>query len=792
MRSIFDITDWPDLPNSRPASIVELRASDNERHLRLFKQLVRDGVAIHGVLKNDDNYPSLSITAEGLTVSHFVWMYPRFEQFVLNYLLTGNNRGLPKYPQNSVMPDTQADDNYIDRHIKRELERGSFTHEIEERDGVSGVRFKGIYPYGSIDYGFHAGGWEEFTERLEGVEPFVYIGYDERDIPELHNTDLQVEYCDLAEGKHLDSIFSEIPTNTIIDKTVCGCGATTLEINSKRNSIIIEPNVPVIVGKEIKHSNIIGVYGDTIKETDIAKRVKEQTGFVKIMTTPDSYWKVAKALKSLRIPYFTDYFLLFDECEKIVSDIDYRPKLALPIDDFFKFRGKAMVSATPIVINDPRFEEQGFKIVKIRPQFDHRQLLELKPTNNVNAMVRKTLQTIDKDSTVCIFYNSVEGIEDLIAFLKIEEQTNIYCSTDAKKKLRKKDYPNVSDLVTDKDGKTNLNRYNFFTSRFYSAVDIELESKPVILMVTQVYRTIKGQTPHSLIDPETEAVQIVGRFRNGVERVIHITNTNVDMDYFAREDLEQWLKEEYTGFLKLRDLYKKAESEGEKHMIGNAIQNSDYWREGYVTPRGEMNYFRWNNAYMDERMKMLYNFPAPLYKAYNRSGAFNVISEAEYAIYTDKERQDFQNASKAEKIRKLNDILKRDNGSLDTFDYWLVQELKHEYSLWTEALSTIGYARMKSLGFVDSDIRTEVNRFNYTKQATLPKVICAVYALFEENRFYSTREINDNLNEIFRAHKLPMHRLPKGEDITLYFNARERRTGSARGWELSDRLHKDL
>ncbi len=36
-----------------------------------------------------------------------------------------------------------------------------------------------------------------------------------------------------------------IPTNVILDKTLTGVGATYCEIHAKRNSIIIEPNVPV-------------------------------------------------------------------------------------------------------------------------------------------------------------------------------------------------------------------------------------------------------------------------------------------------------------------------------------------------------------------------------------------------------------------------------------------------------------------------------------------------------------------------------------------------------------------
>ena len=37
-------------------------------------------------------------------------------------------------------------------------------------------------------------------------------------------------------------------------------------------------------------------------------------------------------------------------------------------------------------------------------------------------------------------------------------------------------------------------------------------------MISQVHKTVKGKTPYSLIDSETEAIQIKGRFRNGISR----------------------------------------------------------------------------------------------------------------------------------------------------------------------------------------------------------------------------------------------------------------------------------
>lgn len=45
-----------------------------------------------------------------------------------------------------------------------------------------------------------------------------------------------------------------------------GCGVTTLEINAARHSIIIEPYVPVIIGKKAQHDFLFAVYEGTIRE----------------------------------------------------------------------------------------------------------------------------------------------------------------------------------------------------------------------------------------------------------------------------------------------------------------------------------------------------------------------------------------------------------------------------------------------------------------------------------------------------------------------------------------------
>ena len=115
----------------------------------------------------------------------------------------------------------------------------------------------------------------------------------------------------IEKGQYLSDILTEIPTNSIVSKTVPGCGATTLEIETKRNSIIIVPNVPVIHSKCDKYPDLLGVY-EGVSVQDIIDYLRTDHPFKKLITTPESYQKIKMAMEKLEVDMFSDYFCLMD------------------------------------------------------------------------------------------------------------------------------------------------------------------------------------------------------------------------------------------------------------------------------------------------------------------------------------------------------------------------------------------------------------------------------------------------------------------------------------------------
>jgi hypothetical protein len=197
----------------------------------------------------------------------------------------------------------------------------------------------------------------------------------------------QIKISKNENGKtlYLTEVLPEIQTNTILYKTLTGLGATYGELKAKRNSIIIEPNKPVIIGKcnDPKHKgdNVFGVYEGVYTE-DIVEYIEKSSGkFLKIMTTPESFTKVQRAFEKMDIDIRFTCFLLFDECHKLIMDSDYRENISLPMDLFFECKSKALVTATPLKYSNPKFKEQGFQIIEIKPTFEYKQPLNLFTTN---------------------------------------------------------------------------------------------------------------------------------------------------------------------------------------------------------------------------------------------------------------------------------------------------------------------------------------------------------------------------------------------------------------------------
>lgn len=568
--------------------------------------------------------------------------------------------------------------------------------------------------------------------------------------------------------------YDMIPTNTILDKTLTGLGATHSEIHSKRNSIIIEPNVPVILGKLNNRENLEAVY-EKCTPYAIKKYLQMDIPYKKILTTPESFKKIRKAAIELNINIYKDFFCLFDECEKVTQDIDYRNKIVQPIYDFFQFEGKAFVSATPLPMSHKEFERQNFQKIKIVPDYDYKKDLELIVTNSYYKRLKKVLDGMKDSKCVCIFFNVTDGINEIIENLGIVDY-KIFCSQKSVEKLAKRGIHNAYSKIG-----YPFAKYNFFTCRFYSGLDIVLRKcKPDIIMLTDF-----NSANWTMIDPFTEAIQIQGRFRKWKKdddvtynSLTHISTINPNMRVRSTEELDIRINQFMADYNFLKEQHDNEINDIRQEAIFDDMKGLKY--QDLIDERGEINSFSVDNIYNEERVKSYYVSAQSLYQAYIDTGFFNVtLNDVTECVGEDDIRKLNTTKQEIEKRRILVQLLDKIQNDFEqgrisfeekvNFINLLRKQAEAQYTI--DAYMKIGKAGMEKAKYQKGLIDKAILQYDKEQAELLrfsPDVLKDIKEEFEMNVYINKNEIKNRLQAIYDEHNIKCK--VTQETITKYYD----------------------
>ena len=590
---------------------------------------------------------------------------------------------------------------------------------------------------------------------------------------------IQINKNENGKIQYLTEVLPMIPTNTILYKTLTGLGATYGELKADRNSIIIEPNVPVIVGKcndpKHKEDNLFGVYEGVYTEDVIKYLEKSADKRTKILTTPESFQKVKDAFELMDMDIYGTCFLLFDECHKIVKDADYRSDITLPFDDFFLFNEKALVSATPISFSDPRFEMQKFQIIRIEPAFEYKLPVSLIHTNNVLEQLKRTLDKLDA-TDICLFVNSTDMIYSFIKQLDIENESTVFCAKKSVEKLKNKKFKHAFEQWS----KSKMKKYNFFTSRFYNALDIELEIKPTVIMISDVYFS-----EYSMIDPHTDAIQAIGRFRNGVNRVCHIFNTNPNLPVRTEEEIGIYLQVSKEVYDKIKTFYDCATSEEARNAYHGILKVLPF--NQMLNKDGKENFFAIDN-YVDEALlKSSYNAQEKLIASYRSNRLFDLDVESAYFPFGDFERlkKESKYASLKDKrkevVRQL-ELLKGDDETEMIRNY--KEDLRKADSFIYGAYEEIGKEMIESLDYSVKRIKEAMILKQNREKTEGTEFIQLIKNSFKVGQKYTKKYIKEELTRIYALTGVTPQKTITGQSIKEFFHVKEINTGGSRKFLL--------
>lgn len=374
-----------------------------------------------------------------------------------------------------------------------------------------------------------------------------------------NDTEQIVSILQTKDGLKIGDVIDRLPYG-IIDKTITGIGATTLELRTQsRSSIIVVPTKALAYNK---YKSIIAEKGEdyalyvgspikdmnrNISPSLIRNFLTSGTGPIKkFLVVADSLGYLIFCLQQNGIDVYNSYFLLIDEIDTMQSDSTYRPKLEAVMDHYFMFdkEHRAVVSATlnsfsnPMMIHEPKS--------LITWENPPRRSIELVYTNFVDAIAINKIKDIlsETDDKILIAYNSLDGIINILEQLDVDKtDCGILCSERSFDKV--KDYLEDVDNVIDEDGHLQK-RIVFMTCAYFAGIDIADQCHLITI------------TSH--LQPFTylslgRMAQIAGRCRNGnlSETIIYDIPQNIshtqhdDLNVYKNELLRR--ADAYANFL---------------------------------------------------------------------------------------------------------------------------------------------------------------------------------------------------------------------------------------------------
>lgn len=558
----------------------------------------------------------------------------------------------------------------------------------------------------------------------------------------------------LAKGQYLSEVYPLIESNIILNKRLSGVGATHCEIISPRNSIIVVPNTPIIDCKVNKHRHSDNLFGvmSMVTVTDIVQYLRKTVAvhkYIKIMVTPESFYKVRQAFDEICLNMYDSCFLMLDECHKFITERDFRKDIILPFNSFFKFKNKALVSATPIIPSDPRFDEHNFRLVEVLPQnFERFEILIIR-TNDLRqafkaeySWVNITKGRIPKRPQ-CIFVNSADIIEDLITQSNLHEISSIFCSSNSASRLKGRGFNNVHTEWKEE----YQNTFMFFTSRFYTGLDIYLPNEPNV-----IYMSDAINAHNTLMDPYTDMAQACGRFRNGMKNIFHYVVFNSEIEYQTEKEIEDYLGGIQKSFQALSQIYEQSQSESEKKAILKSIQSLPY---NEIFFDGEIDYFLKDNLINTEWLKQIYRNYDTLKDAYGASGYLQVpLEETHFYLLDNKFFKNKQRLSNVGYKRKQREAI------VESLKYMLpyrhtfavediINTFRNHDKTIVDAFFKLGYDFIIQCNYNIKRIKEELHNRNKESDSLDSAFLHTISQTFEIGKTYLRSYVKEELGRIY-------------------------------------------
>ncbi|WP_163324855.1 hypothetical protein [Draconibacterium mangrovi] len=572
----------------------------------------------------------------------------------------------------------------------------------------------------------------------------------------------KVEYASQA--------MTEIPLG-YIDKTVPGCGLTTVALENHLDTVIAVPNIELIENKLSQYPNarcnysVLGIKsGVNTKEIEMyIAEVIELGHPVKIITTYDGLWKVKWILYK-----YKECRLVIDESQELLRYARLKAKSKIDayvfdvVDNVFNIAHSfeervSFVSATPIklkylpnwISNLKQVIIKWANTITISP-------ISMERSYPKNALIKEVLNPIEKNGSVTIggmtFSKAIIFVKSLSAIKHVADNSLI--SEEDIRVIMGNNQGNDSYMQGFKRLKDygNLPKYTFVTGTGFKGIDL-YDDNAVNIVISEIRKNF------TMIDFSTDLKQAISRQRNknnpNYGRFIFIYNQssfNITEEELLAKAAE--IKVKVEGALKYH--FDATMGKVDKSIFDDFIvQNKDF--KEYTLHDESTGYFTFNeNLYQSDL-----EFILETRKIYEKG--VNIIAEFQGNMNIGKEA--IIEAPSYESIEKYF----RENGNFG------------EYEIYTEFVDTIKTCKYY-LGKTFSNHRYAINKIAEYKSIMTQAIITEVQKQFKINNRYTNTFIKETLQDVYDNNNIS--RKAKASDLSQFFKVQTYKGGNIRGYEI--------
>ena len=534
-----------------------------------------------------------------------------------------------------------------------------------------------------------------------------------------------------------DWVGFELPKG-IVNKGITGCGATTLAIEDEHKSIIFSPRINLIKNKSRQHKGTLAVYGD-VSNLEIEDYLRNSPK-PKLLATYDSIPRLSNIIKDK-----SDWRVVVDEYQYILIDSGFKSETEmLLLEELKKYPYVTYLSATPIadkyMLQMDWFKDLPYTILEwsnVEKRFVNR-VQSKNPINNAVEIVRNYQRGIYASTLVdgervqskecVIFLNSVTNIVNIIkqTGLQSDEVNIIVAFTGENEFLVKK-------LGKDKQGRyyeigciplegEPHKKFTFCTSTAFAGCDF-------YSTCASTFVVSDNKKANTSIDIATELAQIAGRqrlecnpFRNTITFIYNVdVGESKESSYKATLN-EKWQKSvknaNYKNSVTDKDLKEDLIKETNDSQRLNKYSISYVWYDS-VNQRFSVNRMAYlNDNFSYDVQKENYLDGISVRKQLEDSG-FNVNGNEVHSDYEEQLECIIKKEGFSDRMKRYCEYRK----NKENCQYFIVDAImERQYKDLKLYYDTLGYERIKALGYKESNLKNEM----MSKQAT--------YHLYKEFR----------------------------------------------------------